>query len=126
MGFAEQTESIPDVFDNLTETVSNELVVILDALGHEDSFAIFMYIEKGIKSSKLAIEELDLTQKRFYSRLKDLIEVGLVEKVEGEYRHTIFGGIFFKIGYSLLEMIENKEQIELLEKIRASSSLPDS
>lgn len=126
MDFAEQAESIPDVYNDMMEPVSNELVTILDALGHEDSFAIFMYVEKGIKSSKLAIEELGLTQKRFYSRLKDLIEVGLVEKIEGEYRHTTFGGIFFKIGYSLLEMIENKEQIELLEKIRASSSLPDS
>jgi predicted transcriptional regulator len=102
------------------------MVRILDALGHEDALAIFMYAERRIKSSKLAIEELGLTQKRFYSRLKELIEVGLVEKSEGEYRYTTFGNIFFKIGFSLLEMLENREQIELLEKIRVSSSLPNS
>lgn len=126
MDFATEAETIPDVFENTTVAAFNEMVKILDALGHEDSLAIFMYSEKGIKSSKVAIEELGLTQKRFYSRLKELIEVGLVDKREGEYQHTTFGNIFFKIGFSLLEMIENKEQIELLEQIRTSSSLPNS
>ncbi len=126
MDLTAEAESIPDVFENTSVTAFNEMVRILDALGHEDALAIFMYAEKGIKSSKVAIEELGLTQKRFYSRLKELIEVGLIEKTEGEYNYTIFGNIFFKIGFSLLEMIENREQIELLEKIRASSSLPNS
>jgi len=125
MDLAAEAESIPDVFENTSVTAFNEMVRILDALGHEDALAIFFYTEKGIKSSKLAIEELGLTQKRFYSRLKELIEVGLIEKTEGEYRYTIFGNIFFKIGFSLMEMIENREQIELMEKIRASSSLPN-
>ena len=125
MDLAAEAESIPDVFENTSVTAFNEMVRILDALGHEDALAIFFYTEKHIKSSKLAIEELGLTQKRFYSRLKELIEVGLIEKTEGEYRYTIFGNIFFKIGFSLMEMIENREQIELMEKIRASSSLPN-
>lgn len=126
MDFVTETESFPDIFENTTVTAFNEMVRILDALGHEDALAIFMYAERGINSSKVAIEELGLTQKRFYSRLKELIEVGLVEKSEGEYRYTTFGNIFFKIGFSLLEMLENREQIELLEKIRVSSSLPNS
>ena len=126
MDFVAETESFPDIFENTTVTAFNEMVRILDALGHEDALAIFMYTERGINSSKLAIEELGLTQKRFYSRLKELIEVGLVEKSEGEYRYTTFGNIFYKIGFSLLEMLENREQIELLEKIRVSSSLPNS
>jgi predicted transcriptional regulator len=126
MDFVSEAESIPDIFENTTVAAFNEMVKILDALGHEDALAIFMYTEKGIKSSKVAIEELGLTQKRFYSRLKELIEVGLIDKNEGEYRYTTFGNIFFKIGFSLLEMIENKDQIELLEKIRTSSSLPTS
>jgi predicted transcriptional regulator len=125
MDLAAEAESIPDVFENTSVTAFNEMVRILDALGHEDALAIFFYTEKHIKSSKLAIEELGLTQKRFYSRLKELIEVGLIEKTEGEYRYTIFGNIFFKIGFSLMEMIENREQIELMERIRASSSLPN-
>ena len=126
MDFATEAESIPEIFENTTVAAFNEMVRILDALGNEDALAIFMYTEKGIKSSKVAIEELGLTQKRFYSRLKELIEVGLIEKDEGEYRYTTFGTIFFKIGFSLLEMIENRDQIELLEKIRTSSSLPNS
>jgi predicted transcriptional regulator len=126
MDFIAETESFTDVFENTTVAAFNEMVRILDALGHEDALAIFMYVEKGINSSKVAIEELGLTQKRFYSRLKELIEVGLVEKNEGTYRYTTFGSIFFKIGFSLLEMLDNREQIELLEKIRVSSSLPNS
>jgi predicted transcriptional regulator len=85
-----------------------------------------MYTEDGISSSKMAIEELRLSQKRFYSRLKDLIDVGLIEKKEGAYRHTAVGKLFLKIGHSLLEVLDNKEQIELLERLRETSKTSDS
>ena len=64
------------------DTFTN-MVKILNALGNDDALSIFMYTVDGIKSSKQAILELGLTQKRFYSRLKDLIDVGFIEKDGG-------------------------------------------
>ena len=126
MGIATETEHIPDHLVGTSVAAFGSMVEILDALGNQDALSIFIYVDKGMTSSKLAIQELGLTQKRFYSRLKELIEVGLIEKNEGGYVYTTLGRVFSKIGYSLLDVLENKEQFELLERLRESSSLTSS
>ncbi|MGD2200605.1 MAG: MarR family winged helix-turn-helix transcriptional regulator [Candidatus Bathyarchaeota archaeon] len=123
MDFIAETEWIPQRLENTSAAAFKEMIEILDALGNDDALSLFIYAEQGISSSKTAIEELNLTQKRFYSRLKDLIEAGLIEKTEGEYQYTTLGRVFSKIGYSLLDVLENKEQFELLETLRTSPSL---
>jgi len=126
MGIATETEHIPDHLVGTSVAAFGSMVEILDALGNQDALSLFIYVEKGMSSSKHAIQELGLTQKRFYSRLKELIEVGLIEKNEGEYQYTTLGRVFSKIGYSLLDVLENKEQFELLERLRESSNLTSS
>lgn len=114
-----------DSLDVSMDTFSN-MVQILNALGNDDSLAIFMYTANGIKSSKQAIFDLGLTQKRFYSRLKDLIDVGFIEKDSGTYRHTSLGTIFYKMGLSLMSILENKERITLLDQLKQTMSLSSS
>jgi DNA-binding HxlR family transcriptional regulator len=126
MDIATEVEYIPDHLVGTSVAAFESMVKILDALGNEDALSIFIYVEKGMASSKVAIQELGLTQKRFYSRLKELIDVGLLEKNEGEYQYTTLGRIFSKIGDSLLDVLDNKEKFELLEKLRDSSSLTSS
>jgi DNA-binding HxlR family transcriptional regulator len=126
MGFATETEHIPDHLVGTSVAAFGSMVEILDALGNQDALSIFIYVDKGMTSSKHAIQELGLTQKRFYSRLKELIEVGLIEKTDGGYVYTTLGRVFSKIGYSLLDVLENKEQFELLERLRESSNLTSS
>jgi predicted transcriptional regulator len=126
MGIAAETEYIPDHLIGTSVTAFESMVNILNALGNHDALAIFTYVENKIPSSKIAIQELGLTQKRFYSRLKDLIDVGLIEKSEGMYQYTTLGRIFSKIGLSLLDVLENKDQFELLERLRENSTLTSS
>ncbi len=126
MGITAETEYIPDHLIGTSVTAFESMVNILNALGNHDSLAIFTYVENKIPSSKIAIQELGLTQKRFYSRLKDLIDVGLIEKSEGMYQYTTLGRIFSKIGLSLLDVLENKDQFELLERLRENSTLTSS
>ena len=56
-----------------------ELKEILAALANEDAIKIFLTARRGIEKSTKTIQELGLTQKRYYSRLKELMEAGLVE-----------------------------------------------
>jgi predicted transcriptional regulator len=126
MDIATETGYIPNYLLGTSATAFGSMVKILDALGNQDALSIFIYVEEGMPSSKLAIQELGLTQKRFYSRLKELIEVDLIEKNEGGYQYTTLGRVFSKIGYSLLDVLENQEQFELLERLRDSSSLTSS
>ncbi len=123
MSTASETEYIPDHLMGTSVDAFGSMVEILDALGNQDALSLFIYVGKGMASSKVAIQELGLSQKRFYSRLKELIEVGLIEKNDEGYKYTTLGRVFSKIVFSLLEVLENKEQFELLEKLRESSSL---
>jgi predicted transcriptional regulator len=118
---ATESEEIPCYPLDVDMTAFAELVKILNALGNEDALAIFLYTNNGISSSKEAIQTLGLTQKRFYSRLKDLIDNKLVEKVEGEYRHTALGRILCDLGLSLEELLINKEKLEIINQLNRAN-----
>jgi len=99
---------------------------VVEALSNEDAVNLFFYADKAISSSVRAIRALKLSQKRYYTRLKLLLEAGLLEKTERGYEHTFLGGLVHKLGLSLLKIIENREQLEVLNSIRESSNIsPD-
>jgi predicted transcriptional regulator len=118
-----ESEQIPDYPLDVSIDAFYELVKILNALGNEDALAIFLYAADGIPSSKDAIRTLQLTQKRFYTRLKDLIDVNLINKVEGEYQHTALGKFFFNMKKRVEPVLENRERLELIDKIGQAGSL---
>lgn len=117
MSVASESDQVPDYPIDFSRTAFTDLVKILNALGNEDALSIFLYTENTIKSSKDAIRALGLTQKRFYSRLKDLIDVKLITKVEGEYRYTALGKYFFNLKRTIEPVLDNKERLELIDKI---------
>ena len=123
MSTAADTEQVPEYPLEISVNAFQDLVKILNALGNEDALSIFLYAADGIRSSKDAIRTLRLTQKRFYSRLKDLIDVKLVAKVEGEYRYTALGKFFYNMKTKIEPVLENKERLELIDKIGQVGSL---
>ena len=113
----------PDYPLDVSMEAFSDMAKILNALGNEDSLAIFLYAKDGISSSKDAIRTLGLTQKRFYTRLKDLIDYKLMEKVEGGYHHTALGEIMCDIGLSMEKLLLNKEQLSLMGSIKKSGKI---
>jgi DNA-binding HxlR family transcriptional regulator len=100
-----------------------ELIEILTALANEDALKIFLTARTGIEKSTQTIQELGLTQKRYYSRLKDLIEAGLIEKREYAYRHTTTGTICYTLGKSLNSALGQRDRLELADMVRRSKSI---
>ena len=98
-------------------------VRLLNVLSSEDAVRIFLYAKRGIESSTQAIKVLGMTQKRYYSRLKGLIEVGLLEKVEGTYQYTALGKIVHKLGLYLIGVLKNVDRIELMNSLSKAKSL---
>ncbi|MBN1681974.1 hypothetical protein JW865_00280 [Candidatus Bathyarchaeota archaeon] len=88
-----------------------------------DALRIFMYAEKGIPNSTVAIKELNLTPKRYYSRLKELLDCGLVVKNDEGYNYTPLGEVVAKMGLTLIEIMKNKEKIELIMNLSGSAVL---
>ena len=98
---------------------------ILDALAHEDAIKIFIYAKNGITNSTVAIRELGLTQKRYYTRLKLLLDAGILEKWEQGYRYTFLGTILHQMSGSFKAVLEQKDRLELANKLRKTKSLSE-
>ena len=117
---AETTQA--DSFE-IPDATMEKGVRIFNVLSSQDAVRIFLYAEQGIENSTHAIKDLGLTQKRYYSRLKGLIDVGLIEKVEGTYRYTALGKIVHKLGLYLIGVLKNIDRIELMNSISKAESL---
>jgi len=107
----------------VSDATMEQGVRLFSALSSEDAVRLFLYAEKGITSSTQAMKELGLTQKRYYSRLKGLIDVDLIEKVEGGYRYTALGKVVHRLGLYLIGVLDNKERIKLIHSLSKAKSL---
>jgi len=76
-------------------TINDELATIFRLLSNHDAVKILNRAGTGIKNSTYAIEELNLTPKRYYYRLKELMAADLVKKVDDGYRQTALGRIMY-------------------------------
>jgi hypothetical protein len=99
------------------------IVELLSALTSPDSLKIFMKAEIGIINSTRAIQELGLTQKRYYVWLKRLIDAGLVEKQHGRYRQTLLGRVCAQLGRSLQDTLRQGDRLNLANTLLNSATL---
>ena len=109
-------------YEPSTETLE-QCIDIFSTFADLDTMRIFMLAEKGIRSSNKAIKELGLTPKRYYSRLKALVDEGVIDKVNGVYIYTPTGEILHKLGLSLMSLVGNKQRIGLLMNLEKSDAL---
>jgi len=103
--------------------IFKQLERIFSAGSSIDALKIFCATKDGIESSTQAIKKLGLTQKRYYTNLKRLIDVGLVEKVDGKYVHTTLGKIVYKLMEALKGALDQKDKLELVDRLLKAKSL---
>jgi len=112
-------------FEITAETMDHSLR-LFSVFSSEDAMRLFLYTERGITSSTQAMKDLGLTQKRYYSRLKALLNLGLIEKIDGTYRYTALGKVIRKLGLYLMGVLNNREKIKLLNTITQTELLSSS
>jgi predicted transcriptional regulator len=100
-----------------------EMEEILSSLANQDAIKIFQTANSGITSSTETIEELGLTQKRYYSRLRQLIEAGLIEKIGDAYKHTIFGKLCYRLGEKFLDAVTHRDRLDLMDRLNKSKTI---
>ena len=79
-----------------------ELDKVIDSLGDRKSLSIFKYIAKQPSDTSTLRGQLSLSLKQYYTRLSEMVEVGLLRKYHSNYTLTSFG----KMVYDALEIIE--------------------
>jgi len=100
-----------------------EMVRVFSALANQDALKIFAAARDGIGSSTKTINELELTQKRYYTRLNELIKAGLIEKNEETYQHTMLGKLCYKLGEVFDKALGQRDRLGLLDKLQRSKTL---
>jgi len=96
-------------------TVNQELATIFRLLSNPDAVKILYLAGTGIKNSTYAMEELNLTQKKYYYRLNELVAADLVKKEDGVYRQTAMGRIMYdRFLPAMGKTYDAREELELI------------
>ena len=83
--------------ENMSETGTQAHAIdIYSALSKKDSFVIFCLASTGIEASTRVLEQYEFSRKRYYVRLKQLIDIGLVQKEGRFYKHTALGKMVYE------------------------------
>ncbi len=97
------------------ESWAEGVTSLFKVLSKPDALIIFRHTVDGIKSSTAAIEELDLTQKRYYARLRELVDVGLVRKLDSGYGQTALGRMIYdRFLPAMIKAVDAKDELEFL------------
>ena len=88
---------------------------LLRVLSKPDALRLFIHTSEGIKNSTYAIEELNLTPKRYYNRLRELVDTGLVRKMDSGYGQTALGKMFYdRFLPAMVKASDAREELEFL------------
>src|ERR671911_3049012 len=79
----------------ITEKYS-DVQQILSVLASPDVFKLFLYADRGFVLSVSLLEKLQMSNKQYYKAFHKLKLLGLLEKREGIYYHSISGSILYK------------------------------
>ncbi|MGI0007066.1 MAG: hypothetical protein ACREAR_03615 [Nitrosotalea sp.] len=104
-----------------------QLTEVLSVLSKNDALTIFLMANEGIKSELDTPAKIGLTKKQYYTRLKQLVDLGLVIKQNESYMQTAFGKIVYqKHIIGLTNQIKNSKYLQMVDVLKADSKFNDS
>jgi hypothetical protein len=76
--------------------VTQRILEIYETLSNRDSFEIFVLTSLGVDASTTTWHNHGFSKKRYYQRLKRLVDVGLVQKESGQYKQSPLGKLIYE------------------------------
>ncbi|MDE1861825.1 MAG: hypothetical protein KGI33_02810 [Thaumarchaeota archaeon] len=105
-----------------TPQVISKLSDILSIMSKTDALLIFLSAKDGLASELDTPQKIGLTKKQYYTRLKQLVEYGLLNKSDNRYVHTALGSIVYnKHLVGLLESMKISKELEMIDLLKRSS-----
>ncbi|MGI0046773.1 MAG: hypothetical protein ACREBB_06250 [Nitrosotalea sp.] len=109
-----QVEKTPKLVTRLTD--------LLSIVSKDDALTIFLSAKNGLASELDTPQKIGLTKKQYYTRLKQLVEFGLLSKNENKYTHTALGDIIYnKHILGLLHSVKISKELEMIDLLKKSS-----
>jgi hypothetical protein len=102
-----------------TTTISTDAIdlslKLFSIISKADNFKFFLAAKDGIRINIATLTRMKLSRKRYYKALKQLRDVGLIEKFKGVYSHTSFGRIVYQ--RNIVELIEYTKYFKEMQVI---------
>lgn len=103
-----------------------QLTDVLSVLSKNDALTIFLMAEEGIRSELDTPTKIGLTKKQYYTRLKQLVDLGLVVKHNESYIQTAFGRVVYqKHILGLTNNIKNSKYLQMVDALKANPKFND-
>ena len=114
------TECRETVMDSMLEQeLVNRTTELLSILSKKDALAIFLLAKDGLKAETDTPQKIGLTRKQYYTRLKQLVDNGLVDKTGDIYSHTTLGTLIHERHLmALLEHVRNVKKMQMVDVLK--------
>jgi hypothetical protein len=101
-------------------------VQILAVLGSPDVFKLFVYAERGFVLSLFLLEKLTMSKKQYYKALHKLKMLGLLEKRDGIYHHTISGSFLYKqVVQQIVQLSKHQKELKAIDLLKKTGQFSD-
>ncbi len=99
---------------------------IFKALGEDVSLRLFRLASVGIEPTVEFLQKTGLTRKQFYTRLQNLVKLGLVQKKHGVYTLTTLGTMVQNIQLKPLEeLVDSYWKLQAIEMLKSANKIPE-
>lgn len=111
---------------NDNSKILSQLTEVLSVLSKNDALTIFLMANEGIKSELDTPTKIGLTKKQYYTRLKQLVDLGLITKNNESYMQTAFGKVVYqKHIIGLTNNIKNSKYLQMVDVLKADPKFND-
>jgi sugar-specific transcriptional regulator TrmB len=115
-----------DMASNDSSKLLAQITEVLTVLSKNDALTIFLMANEGIKSELDTPTKIGLTKKQYYTRLKQLVDLGLIIKHNESYMQTAFGKVVYqKHIIGLTNNIKNSKYLQMVDVLKADSKFND-
>jgi sugar-specific transcriptional regulator TrmB len=99
---------------------------ILSVLASADVFKLFVHAERGFVLSIFLLEKLRMSNKQYYKALHKLKMLGLLEKRDGVYCHTISGSILYKqVVQQIVQLSKHQRELKIMDLLKKTGQFSD-
>ena len=99
---------------------------ILAVLASADVFKLFVYGERGFVFSLFLLEKIQMSKKQYYNALHKLKILGLLEKTDGLYHHTVSGSILHEqVIQQLVQLSKHQRELKIIDVLKKTGQYSD-
>jgi DNA-directed RNA polymerase subunit F len=113
------------ILSGIIEKYSN-VQDILSVLASPDVFKLFLHADRGFVLSNFLLEKLQMSNKQYYKALHRLKIIGLLEKKDGIYHHTISGSILYKqVFQQIAQLSKHERELKMIDHLKKMGRFSD-